>query len=87
MTIQTTQQDISSKKLSLTGTPPLNTGDRLSRVEFEHRYQAHPEIKKAELIEGVVYMPSPVRFNQHAKPYALIIAWLGLACMSLLLQE
>ncbi len=78
MTIQVVQQDISAKKLSLAGTPPLNAGDRLSRVEFERRYQAHPEIKKAELIEGVVYMPSPVRFNKHAKPHALIITWLGL---------
>lgn len=38
--------------------PPFNAGDRLSRAEFERRYQAHPEIKKAELIEGVVYLSS-----------------------------
>jgi hypothetical protein len=35
--------------------PPLQSGDRLSRPEFERRYHAHPEIKKAELVEGVVY--------------------------------
>jgi hypothetical protein len=40
----------------------------LSRAEFERRYQAHAEIKKAELIEGVVYMPTPVRFEQHGRP-------------------
>jgi hypothetical protein len=34
------------------GPLPLNPGDRLSRAEFERRYQAHPEIPKAELIEG-----------------------------------
>lgn len=58
-------------------TPPLNAGDFLSRAAFERRYAAHPEIKKAELIEGVVYMPSPIRFSQHGEPHAWIIAWLG----------
>lgn len=56
--------------------PPLETGDRLSRPEFERRYTAHPEIKKAELIEGVVYMPSPVHFRSHGSPHSRIIAWL-----------
>ena len=58
--------------------PPLNAGDHLSRAEFERRYQAHPEIKKAELIEGVVYMASPVRFQQHGSPHFDMISWLGL---------
>jgi Uma2 family endonuclease len=57
--------------------PPLNAGDYLSRAEFERRYQAHPEIKKAELVEGVVYMPSPIRFEQHAEPHSWIVTWLG----------
>jgi Uma2 family endonuclease len=57
--------------------PPLDTGDRLSRAEFERRYQAHPEIKKAELIEGVVYVPSPTRFEQHGSPHFNIIGWLA----------
>ena len=30
--------------------PPFEFGDRLSRAEFHRRYEAHPEIKKAELI-------------------------------------
>ena len=34
--------------------PPLENGDRLTRAEFERRYAAMPEIKKAELIEGEV---------------------------------
>lgn len=58
--------------------PPLNAGDHLSRAEFERRYQAHPEIKKAELIEGVVYMASPVRFQQHGSPHFDMIGWLSL---------
>lgn len=57
--------------------PPLEPGDRLSRAEFERRYEAHPEIKKAELIEGVVYMPSPTRHQQHSQPHYRIITWLG----------
>ena len=59
------------------GPPPLHPGDHLSRVEFERRYEAHPEIKTAELIEGVVYMPSPVRLVYHGEPHAWIISWLG----------
>jgi Uma2 family endonuclease len=55
----------------------LETGDHLTRAEFERRYEAMPHIKKAELIEGVVYMPSPVRLNQHGSPHAAVMAWLG----------
>jgi Uma2 family endonuclease len=35
-----------------------------------------PGVKKAELIEGVVYMPSPVRFQQHGQPHSHLIGWL-----------
>ena len=57
--------------------PPLEPGDHLSRAEFERRYHAMPGLKKAELIEGVVYMASPVRWNEHARPHALVLLWLG----------
>jgi Uma2 family endonuclease len=57
--------------------PPLENGDRLSREEFERRYDAMPGLKKAELIEGVVYMPSPVGVDQHGIPHFDLIAWLG----------
>jgi Uma2 family endonuclease len=50
----------------------------LSRAEFERRYQAHPEINKAELIEGVVHMPTPVHFAQHSQPHVDIVGWLAL---------
>lgn len=56
---------------------PLEAGDRLSRPEFERRYQAAPHINKAELIEGVVYMPSLVRAKSHSQPHGLLITWLG----------
>jgi Uma2 family endonuclease len=57
--------------------PPLENGDRLTRVEFERRYEAMPRVKKAELIEGVVHMPSPVRFQRHGLPHYHLITWLG----------
>ncbi len=61
----------------MVGPPPLENGERLTRAEFERRYEAMPHIKKADLIEGVVYMPSPVRFESHAEPHSQVIIWLG----------
>src|SRR5207249_9450896 len=58
--------------------PLLEPGDRLTREEFERRYDAMPGVKKAELIEGVVYMPSPVRHRRHAWPHLRLGTWLGL---------
>jgi Uma2 family endonuclease len=55
----------------------LENGDRLTRAEFERRYHAMPGVKKAELIEGVVIMPSPVRLRAHGMPHADMAAWLG----------
>jgi Uma2 family endonuclease len=60
----------------ITDYPPLENGDRLTRQEFERRYTAMAHIKKAELIEGVVYVASPVRANRHGRPHAKIIGWL-----------
>ncbi len=60
-----------------TNIPPLENGDRLTRLEFETRYQKMTHVKKAELIEGIVYMGSPLRINQHGEPHASIMAWLG----------
>jgi Uma2 family endonuclease len=62
---------------SLGGIPELCAGDRLTRDEFERRYSAMPHCKKAELVEGVVYMPSPVNQRRHAGPHARIVTWLG----------
>jgi len=57
--------------------PPLENGDRLLRLEFERRYAAMPQLKKAELIEGVVYMASPLRFKSHGEPHGDLAVWLG----------
>ncbi|MET0095423.1 Uma2 family endonuclease, partial [Limnospira platensis] len=62
--------------VSQTILPTLENGDRLSMVEFERRYSLLPDIKKAELVEGVVYMTSPVRVRQHGKPHSDVIGWL-----------
>ena len=59
------------------GSPALENGDRLTRDEFEIRYAAMPDLKKAELIEGVVYLASPVRAGNHALPHGNIMTWLG----------
>lgn len=56
--------------------PPLQSGDRLTRPEFERRYAAATDIKKAELIEGIVYVASPLRFQQHAEPHSRLHGWL-----------
>jgi len=55
---------------------PLENGDLLSAREFLCRYEAMPNVKKAELIEGIVYMGSPVRII-HAVPDTMMQTWLG----------
>jgi Uma2 family endonuclease len=56
--------------------PPLRPGDRLTADEFERRYEAMPHLKKAELIEGVVYMQLAVSTDWHAAPHFDFIGWL-----------
>ena len=58
----------------------LENGDRLSRCEFERRYATRPDIKKAELIEGVVYMSAAVRLTSHGEPHSVVLTWLGNYC-------
>ncbi len=55
--------------------PPLREGDRLDRAEFRRRYEAMPEVR-AELIDGIVCMASPVRFKKHSKPHRKLSYWL-----------
>jgi Uma2 family endonuclease len=57
--------------------PPLTNGDKLTRYEFERRYNAVSKPKKAELIEGIVYiMPAALRFRSHGQPHGRITGWL-----------
>lgn len=55
---------------------PLENGEFMHSREFLRRYECMPHVKKAELIEGVVYMGSPVSVR-HAKPDGVIQTWLG----------
>src|SRR5438874_6461554 len=55
----------------------LENGAHLSASEFLRRYEAAMPDIKAELVNGIVYMASPVRLDQHGEPDSLIQTWLG----------
>lgn len=57
--------------------PPLREGDRMSREEFLRRWEAMPDLQRAELIDGVVHMPSPVS-QHHGDFHSRINFWAGL---------
>jgi Uma2 family endonuclease len=59
---------------------PLESGEHLDAVEFLRRYEAMPQVKKAELIQGIVYMGSPVNAEYHGEPDNIIQTWLGTYC-------
>lgn len=77
-----TLTDAEAKEAAALSIPPLENGAHLSAGEFLRRYEAMPEIKKAELIDGIVYMASPVRHDQHGKQDALIQTWLGVYALA-----
>jgi Uma2 family endonuclease len=56
--------------------PPLQHGDALSIDEFERRWERHPEIKKAELIDGMVFLELTVSPG-HAVQHSRLGTWLG----------
>ncbi|HEX2749734.1 MAG TPA: Uma2 family endonuclease, partial [Verrucomicrobiales bacterium] len=68
---------LSSGQAGLRPPLPLEAGDRLRTGEFLRRYEAEALLKKAQLIEGIVHMPSPVRASLHAIPDSLIQGWLS----------
>lgn len=55
----------------------LESGDRLSRAEFHRRYCLRTDLKRAELVQGVVYVPSPARYGVHDEQQADVATWLG----------
>ena len=57
--------------------PPLENGDVMDRHEFERRWEAMPNLHRAELIEGVVFMPASLRYSAHGNPHLLLSTWLG----------
>lgn len=68
----------------VTGTPtpqatlclqPLEAGDHLDQATFHERYKAMPAGFRAELIGGVVIVPSPLSWG-HGTHHALVMGWL-----------
>ncbi len=57
--------------------PPLVAGEQLDQPTFHERYEAMPDGTWAELVGGVVYMPSPVR-NEHGEYDEDLALWTGL---------
>jgi Uma2 family endonuclease len=62
--------------------PVLESGDRLTRAEFHRRYCRRPDLWKAELVRGVVYVASPARTNVHGNPVGLVAFWLNAYAMN-----
>lgn len=84
MPVVMTQKEHAAKppdKRKIFEIPPLEGGDILTREEFERRYNAMPYLKKAELIEGRVYMPAAVR-RSHGKAHSEISGWLLNYCIA-----
>jgi Uma2 family endonuclease len=63
--------------LSVLHLPPLEAGDHLDQATFHARYEAMPPDFRAELIGGVVFVPSPLR-SEHGESHALVMGWLTL---------
>src|SRR5690606_22901543 len=57
--------------------PPLENGDCLTREEFYRRWEAMPDLKCAERIEGIVYMAAAIRRKKHGQPHSHFVAWLA----------
>lgn len=62
--------------LAVSSLPVLESGDRLTREEFHRRYEARPDLHRAELVDGVVYVPLPMRYAEHDRPAALCVGLL-----------
>jgi hypothetical protein len=62
--------------------PPLENGDQLTRDEFERRWDAMPQLKKVELIEGTVYIPAALSHDFHSAPHFDLIGMLSVYRMS-----
>ena len=61
--------------LSVPHLPLLEAGDHLDQATFHARYEAMPPDFRAELIGGVVFVPSPLR-SEHGVSHALVMGWL-----------
>jgi Uma2 family endonuclease len=57
------------------GLPLLECGDHLDQKTFHERYEAMPEDFRAELIGGIVFVPSPLK-RPHSRLHVGVIRWL-----------
>jgi hypothetical protein len=55
---------------------PFRNGDRMDQKTFHALYKQSPPGFMAELIGGIVYMPSPTTFR-HGRPHGRVVMWLG----------
>jgi Uma2 family endonuclease len=55
--------------------PPLENGDQLDQPTFHARYEAMPQDCRAQLIGGIVYIPSPQKMP-HGETQGLVFRWL-----------
>lgn len=62
--------------LMFPGPVTLHSEDHLTREEFHRRYKAAPPMLRAELVEGVVYVTSPVS-ARHGEPHGRMATWSG----------
>ncbi len=62
-------------RLETKAPPPLVAGERLDRATFHERYKAMPPHIRAELVGGVVYMPSPLGY-EHGESDGSLSYWL-----------
>ncbi len=78
MTTLTQPAKLATASAKAPAVPRLQNGDHLTRPEYERRYAAMPELKNAQLIEGVVFLPSPVTHQHHGARHFDLVGWLGL---------
>jgi Putative restriction endonuclease len=67
---------IASKHLLYVNPMLFESGDRMGREEFLARWEQMPDLKHAELIDGVVYVPSPIAI-EHSRKHLALITWTG----------
>src|SRR5437016_5331106 len=72
-----TTATIPKTRSQLAQLPPLESGDLLDQRTFHSRYQRTLKQTRAELIGGIVYMPSPLK-PDHGLAHTELLGWLYL---------
>ncbi len=71
--------DLIRKAVDVPYVPPFQSGDEMDQPTFHALYETAPSGFRAELVGGIVYMPSPVS-RPHAAPHGILSTWLGVYC-------